>query len=106
VWFSNGLTPWSASWREVYSTWFPQKTQEDARRLSEIIDKKKAGTRKYYESTWMKNALAGAAIVALAGDQSGQAAVLKAVSHYDYAKLNMAEFFFAEVAYYALPEVK
>ena len=95
-----------ARWREVYATWFPQKTQEDARRLSEIIDKKKAGTRKYYESTWMKNALAGAAIVALAGDQSGQAAVLKAVSHYDYAKLNMAEFFFAEVAYYALPEVK
>ena len=95
-----------ASWREVYATWFPQKTQEDARRLSEIIDRKKAGTRKYYESTWMRNPLAGAAIVALAGDQSGHAAVLKAVSHYDYAKLNMAEFFFAEVAYYALPEVK
>lgn len=54
----------------------------------------------------MKNALAGAAIVALAGDASGRPAVLKAVSHYDYARLNMAEFFFAEVAYYALPEVK
>ena len=25
---------------------------------------------------------------------------------HDYAKLNMAEFFFAEVAYYALPEGK
>jgi len=95
-----------ARWREVYATWFPQKTQEDARRLSEVIDKKKAGTRKYYESTWMKNALAGAAIVAVAGDESGRPIVLKAVSHYDYAKLNMAEFFFAEVAYYALPEVK
>jgi hypothetical protein len=95
-----------ARWREVYGTWFPQKTQEDARRLSEIIDKKKAGTRKYYESTWMKNALAGAAIVALAGDESGRPVVLKAVSHYDYAKLNMAEFFFAECAFYALPESK
>jgi hypothetical protein len=29
-----------------------------------------------------------------------------AIRHYDYAKLNMAEFFFAEVAYYALPEIK
>ena len=95
-----------ALWREVYAAWFPQKTQEDARRLSEIIDKKKAGTRKYYESTWMKNPLAGAAIVALAGDVYGRPAVLKAVSHYDYARLNMAEFFFAEVAYYALPEEK
>jgi hypothetical protein len=44
--------------------------------------------------------------VALAGDASARPAVLKAVSHYDYAKLNMAEFFFAEVAYYALPEAK
>jgi len=44
--------------------------------------------------------------VALAGDPAGRPAVLRAVSHYDYAKLNMAEFFFAEVAFYALPEVK
>jgi hypothetical protein len=29
-----------------------------------------------------------------------------AIRHYDYAKLNMAEFFFAECAYYALSEVK
>ena len=50
--------------------------------------------------------LAAAAVVALAGDPSARPAVLKAVSHYDYAKLNMAEFFFAEVAYYALPEAK
>jgi hypothetical protein len=28
------------------------------------------------------------------------------VRHYEYAKLNMAEFFFAEFAYYALPEAK
>jgi len=95
-----------ARWREVYAAWFPQKTQEDARRLSQVIDRQKAGTRKYYESTWMKNPLAAAAVVALAGDVSARPAVLKAVSHYDYARLNMAEFFFAECAYYALPEVK
>jgi len=45
-------------------------------------------------------------VVALSGDAEGRSAVLKAVSHYDYAKLNMAEFFFAECAYYALPETK
>ena len=95
-----------AHWREVYAAWFPQPTQEDARRLSEIIDGKKAGGRKYYESLWMKNPLAAASIVALAGEESGRPAVLKAVGYYDYAQLNMAEFFFAEVAYYALPEEK
>ena len=54
----------------------------------------------------MRHPLAAAAVVALAGDPSARPAVLEAVSHYDYAKLNMAEFFFAEVAYYALPEAK
>ena len=96
----------SADWRAVYTTWFPQPTQAEAKRLSETGDMKKRGPRKNYEATWMRNPLAGAAIVALAGDASGRPAVLKAVSHYDYAKLNMAEFFFAEVAYYALLEVK
>jgi hypothetical protein len=31
---------------------------------------------------------------------------MQAISHYDYAKLNRAEFFFTEVTYYALPEAK
>jgi endo-1,4-beta-xylanase len=96
----------SADWRHVYTTWFPQPTQAEAARLAAIVDYKKRGPRKAYESTWMRNPLAGAAIVALSGDESGRAAVLKAVSHYDYAKLNMAEFFFAECAYYAFPEAK
>lgn len=94
----------SADWRNVYTTWFPQPTQAEAKRLSEIVDYKKRGPRKAYESAWMRNPLAAAAVVALAGDEAGRPSVLKAVSHYDYAKLNMAEFFFAEVAYYALPE--
>ena len=96
----------SADWRAVYTTWFPQPTQAEAKRLSETGDMKKRGPRKNYEATWMRNPLAAAAVVALSGDEAGRSAVLKAVSHYDYAKLNMAEFFFAEVAYYALPEVK
>ena len=96
----------SADWRAVYATWFPQPTQAEAKRLSETGDMKKRGPRKNYESTWMRNPLAGAAVVALSGDAAGRAEVLKAIGHYDYAKLNMAEFFFAEVAYYALPEPK
>ena len=96
----------SADWRRVYTTWFPQPTQAEAARLAAIVDYKKRGPRKTYESTWMRHPLAAAAIVALAGDEADRASVLKAVSHYDYAKLNMAEFFFAEVAYYALPERK
>ncbi len=96
----------SADWRAVYTTWFPQTTQAEAKRLSETGDMKKRGPRKNYESTWMRNPLAAAAVVALSGGEEGRSAVLKAIGHYDYARLNMAEFFFAEVAYYAMPETK
>jgi hypothetical protein len=96
----------TADWRAAHPTWFPQPTQAEAERLAKIVDFKKRGPRKNYEATWMRHPLAAAAIVALAGDTSTRPAILKAVRHYDYAKLNMAEFFFAEVAFYALPEAK
>ena len=54
----------------------------------------------------MRHPLAAAAIVAYSGEESARPKILQAIRHYDYAKLNMAEFFFAEVAYYALLEVK
>jgi hypothetical protein len=54
----------------------------------------------------MRNPLAAAAVVALGGGVAERAAVEGALRHYDYAKLNMAEFFFAECAYYALPAGK
>lgn len=93
----------NADWRAVYATWFPQATQEDARRLSETGDAAKRGERKYYEARLMRNPLAGAAIVALVGDGTDRGAIERALRHYDYSRLNMAEFFFAECAYYALP---
>jgi hypothetical protein len=93
----------NADWRAVYSTWFPQRTQADAIRLSETGDKAKRGERKHYEAKFMRNPLAAAAIIALAGDGTGCDAVERAIRHYDYSKLHMAEFFFAECAYYALP---
>ena len=43
------------------------------------------------------------ALISLAGYRDGFEAVRRAICHYDYAKLNMAAFFFAECAYYALP---
>ncbi len=92
-----------AKWREGYPEWFPQKTQDDALRLSKTGDKAKLGPRKGYEARFMRNPLAAAAVVALAGGGEGREEIERAVVHYDYAKLNMAEFFFAECAYYALP---
>jgi hypothetical protein len=91
-----------ADWRAVYSTWFPQPTQAEAKKLSETGDKVKAGLRKSYESRYMRHPLAAAAIVALAGDAEGRTAVERAIRHYDYSKVNMSEFFFAECAYYAV----
>jgi len=96
----------NADWRAVYHTWFPQKSQEEARKLSETGDKAKAGGRKYYEARLMKNPLAAATIVALAGGDSARDVIEQAINHYDYTKLHMAEMFFAECAYYALPERK
>lgn len=92
-----------ADWRAVYATWSVQRTQADAEKLVEAEDKAKAGKRKYYEARYMRNPLAAAAIIALAGGNTGRDAVEQAIRHYDYTKLNMTEFFFAECAVYSLP---
>lgn len=94
------------NWREAYPNWEPQKTQTDALRVSSNGDKTKIGQRKSYESLFMRNPLAGATIVALAADSANRASIEAVIRHYDYSKLNMSEFFFAECAYYALPEAK
>jgi len=56
----------------------------------------------------MRNPLAAAAIVALAANHEptptdSRQKIEQALQHYNYEKLNMAEFFLAECAYYALP---
>lgn len=103
--FDNGDTEvfGHARWREGYPAWFPQKTQADAERMAATGDRKILGQRKGYEASRMRNPLAAAALIALAGYQDGFEPVRQAICHYDYAKLNMAEFFFAECAYWALP---
>ncbi len=92
-----------ARWREGYPGWFPQKTQADAEKMASRRNWQILGQRKGYETSRMRNPLAAAAIIALAGYQDGFESVRSAICHYDYAKLNMAELFFAECAYYALP---
>jgi len=96
----------NADWRAVYATWYPQATQADAATLARVCDRAKRGQRKDYEARYMRNPLAAAAVVALAGDTANREAVERAIRHYDYSKLHMAEFFFAECAYYALPTGK
>ena len=91
-----------ANWRACYTNWYPQTTQAEAAKLSETGDKAKLGGRKHYEAKYMKNPLAAAAIIALSGDGAGRDAVERAIRHYDYSKLHMSEFFFAECAFYAL----
>jgi hypothetical protein len=95
-----------ANWRAAYPLWFPQKTQADARKQAETGDKTKLGGRKNYEARFMRNPLAAAAIVALAGDGTGRETIERAIRHYDYSKICMSELFFAECAFYALPPVK
>ena len=92
-----------ARWREGYPDWFPQKSQADAGKMASTGDRKVLGQRKSYEASRMRNPLAAAVLIALAGYRDGFDSVRQAICHYDYAKLNMAELFFAECAYYALP---
>lgn len=93
-----------AKWREGYPDWTPQKTQTEAEQVASKGDWAKLGQRKHYEVKHMRNPLAAAALVALAGYREGFPKVGQVICHYDYSKLNMAELFFAECAYYALPE--
>jgi hypothetical protein len=93
-----------ANWREGYPNWVPQKTQAEAEKVAQSGDKVKLGGRKSYEARFMRNPLAAAAIVAMGGDPTKRDSVERAIRHYDYTKLNMTEFFFAEVAFYALPD--
>ncbi len=76
----------NANWRAAYATWFPQRTQVEAAKLSETDDTAKLGERRHYEAKYMQNPLAAAAIIALAGNDTGHDAVERAIRHYDYAE--------------------
>ncbi len=92
-----------SDWRKCYPDWSPQKTQEDARKQAALGDKTQQGLRKGYEAQHVRHPLAAAVIVALGDGFSGRDIIECAIRHYDYSKMHMAEFFFAECAYYAMP---
>lgn len=98
----------NARWRRVYAEWNPQSTQGEAEELARRVNVALRGERKPYETRWMRNPLAGAAIVALALPEveppaDARTQIERAIMHYDYTRLNMAEMLFAEVAYFAMP---
>jgi hypothetical protein len=92
-----------SKWREVYTEWFPQKTQADAGKLSDRRNQQKGGERSNYEKRLMGSPLAAAVIVATAGNPAHFELVAKAINHYDYEKLFQSRFLYAECAYYACP---
>lgn len=88
-------------WREAFPTWRPQATQAEAEALSRVSDKAVRGERKHYESKFMRNPLAAAAVVALAGGGEAREEIEATIRHYDYSRLYRSEFFLAECAFYA-----
>lgn len=91
-----------ANWREGYA-WRAQKTQKDAEQVASSGKKEILGTRKGYERATVTNPLSAAAIAAMAGRETDRNAIERALSHYDYTKINLSEFFLTECAYYAMP---
>ncbi|MFW6326772.1 MAG: hypothetical protein ACOC2F_00510 [Bacteroidota bacterium] len=93
----------NTNWRECYPYWYPQFTKYEAIELSRLKDEEKVGERKTYERDFMTTPLAAASIIALAKNSSDCKLIKEVISHYDYSKLYLSEFFFAKTAYYALP---
>ena len=87
-----------ANWRTGY-TWSEQRTIADSDRVSRTGDKTVLGTRKNFERAYMTAPLSAAAICALAGESPRE--VARTLAHYDYATLNLSEFFLAELAWFA-----
>ena len=92
-----------ANWRTGYK-WEEQTTQAIAGRVANSGNLKILGTRKGFERAGMTAPLSACAIAAYSGDTRLRAEIADVLRHYDYATLNICEFFLAECAWYALPE--
>jgi hypothetical protein len=93
----------NVNWRDCYPGWFPHFTIDESKALSQKGVAEKIGTRKKYERLLMTTPLAAASIISLAGNPNDCELINKVVSHYDYTKPYLAEFFYAEFAYYLRP---
>ncbi|WP_273215122.1 hypothetical protein [Runella zeae] len=90
----------NADWRACYTDWYPQFTIEEAIAVSKLKNDAKIGKRKGYERELMTTPLAAASIMALFGNKADCDLIRKVISHYDYSKLYLGEFLYAEFAYY------
>lgn len=90
----------NADWRACYTDWYPQFTIEEAIAVSKLKNDAKIGKRKGYERELMTTPLAAASIMALFGNKADCDFIRKVVAHYDYSKLYLGEFLYAEFAYY------
>jgi hypothetical protein len=91
----------NAQWREMYKKWFPQFDVKDAIEVAELDETGKLNSRrKQYERRYMTNPLAAISIIGWAGDIRDRGLIEKVIRHYDYSKLYLSEFLYAEYAYY------
>lgn len=96
-------------WRgRLISTWKPQATTMEAYKMGQAIFTLPATYPRFMENELVMQPLAAAYVVALAGNgetfRASRSIIEAVLCHYDYRKLYMSGYFFAECAYYALPE--
>ncbi len=93
-----------SNWKK-YFKWRPQDSQKSAEKLAFDQTKiREAWGRRNYERKLMTMPLSAASICAFSGNPKYSETIEKAVSHYDYSKLNLGEIFFAEVAWWNSPK--
>lgn len=117
--FDNGSEPpfRLLDWRTVLNVnWKPQASMSEATTIAlnqlrqvNLIDRtNQIVPRRDRESAQLRDPLAAAYIVAVSGDADiiaqNRQQIEAAIMHYDYPKIYGSLFFFAECAYYALPE--
>ncbi len=97
---SDTKTFGNTNWRLCYPDWYPQFTIKEAIHVSTLRNNEIVGRRKAYEKQFMTTPLAAAATIALAQNKEDCNLINQIVSFYDYSKLYLSEFFYAEFAYY------
>lgn len=95
----------NTDWRACNTEWFPQFTIAEAIAVSKLQNQVKVGLRKNYERDYMTTPLAATSILALAGNPEDSKLIDEVIVHYDYSKLFLSEFFYAEFAYFFKPRM-
>lgn len=90
-----------ANWRDVFHSWIPQQTVQEAVQASETGDKEKWGKRFNYENKYGRAPLACAVVAAQTEDPAYREVIGKTLRHYDYDKFyTSSPLVYAECAYY------